>query len=134
MNEIDVLKKIASNLTARKSSAALSNYEVLCNNISFSHELFEKGIAYLEYIIDDLKSDLNDKRSLKGDFKENECLHPFISVIPNLLSSDLEAIKKLSAYTPPDNRQGVTVENVGTLHRGFVDYSMTWSSKTGQPS
>ena len=35
MNEIDVLKKIASNLTERKNSAALSNYRVLCSNIAF---------------------------------------------------------------------------------------------------
>ena len=45
MNEIDILKKLASNLTERKSVAALRNYEVLCNNISFSHDLLEKGIS-----------------------------------------------------------------------------------------
>ena len=55
MNEIDILKKIASNLTERKSTAALSNYDVLCNNISFVHGLFEKGIVYLEHIIGNFK-------------------------------------------------------------------------------
>lgn len=123
MNEIDVLKKIASNLTERKSSAALSNYDVLCNNISFLHGLFEKSIVYLEYIVNSLKYILDKKISLTGDFKENELLHPFVLIIPSLLSNDLEVIKKLSAYTSPDDRRGIKVENVGILHRGFIDYN-----------
>jgi hypothetical protein len=123
MNEIDVLKKIASNLTERKSSAALSNYDVLCNNISFLHGLFEKGIVYLEDIVDDFKSALRKTGSLKGDFQQNKCLYPFTSIVPSLLSNDLEAIKKLSVYTPPDDRCDIRVENVGALHRGFNDYN-----------
>lgn len=123
MNEIDILKKIASNLTERKNSAALSNYEVLCNNITFLHDLFEVGIRSLELIINALKCDLNNKAVLMQEFKENGRLHSFISIIPNVLSSDLETIKKLSLHTQPDNRNGVTINNVGCLHRGFIDYN-----------
>ena len=123
MNEIDILKKIASNLTERKSTAALSNYDVLCNNISFVHGLFEKGIVYLEHIIGNFKNTLECNISLNSDFKEKSCLHPFTSVIPSLLSNDLAALKKLSVYTPPDDRCGISTANVGALHRGFVDYN-----------
>jgi len=68
MNEIDVFNKIASNLTERKSVAALSNYEVLCNNISFSHGLYEKSIVYLSEIASDLKGVLNNNDLLKEQF------------------------------------------------------------------
>ena len=123
MNEIDVFNKLASNLTERKNVAALSNYEVLCNNISFSHGLYEKAIVYLSEIVFDLKGVLKDNDSLMVEFKEGKRLHPFSVVIPSLLSNDIEVLKKLSSYTLPDDRSGITVDNVGLLHRGFSDYS-----------
>ncbi len=123
MNEIDVFNKLASNLTERKSVAALSNYEVLCNNISFSHGLYEKSIVYLSEITSDLKGVLNNNDLLAEEFKEGKPLNPFSVIIPSLLSNDIEVIKKLSALTLPDDRSNITVDNVGLLHRGFNDYS-----------
>jgi len=123
MNEIDIFKKIASNLTERKSIAALSNYEVLCNNISFSHGLFQKGISYLTYIITELKDTLGNDRVLQIEYQKNKDLNPFISLIPSLLLNDLEVINKFSSYTAPDDRSGIDVNNVSKLHRGFVDYN-----------
>ena len=123
MNEIDILKILASNLTERKSDAALSNYEVLCNNISFSHGLFGKGINYLTYIVNELKAVLGDDNSLQSEYQENKDLNSFTLLIPSLLMNDLEVINKFSLYTAPDNRNGIDVDNVGKLHRGFVDYN-----------
>lgn len=123
MNEIDILKKLASNLTERKSVAALSNYEILCNNISFSHGLFEKGISYLTYIVTELKKILGNDSSLQSEYQENEDLNSFTQLIPSLLLNDLEAINKFSLYTAPDNRNGIDIDNVDKLHRGFVDYN-----------
>lgn len=123
MNEIDILKKLASNLTERKSVAALSNYEVLCNNISFSHGLLEKGINYLIYIVSELKSTLSKNSSLCCEFQNGNDLNPFVSIVPSLLSNDLEAINKISLHTYPDNRDDIDVGNVGELHKGFVEYN-----------
>lgn len=123
MNEIDILNKIASNLTERKSVAVLSNYEVLCNNISFSHGLFEKGISYLTYIATKLKPILDEDSLLQSEYRQNEDLNSFTLLIPILLLNDLEAISKLASYTMPDDRNGINIHNVGELHRGFVDYS-----------
>ncbi len=55
MKEIDIHKKLASNLSERKSFAALNNDKVLCNNNSFSHNLLEKGVSYLKNIVSELK-------------------------------------------------------------------------------
>jgi len=123
MNDIDVFNKLASNLTERKSVAALSNYEVLCKNISFSHGLYEKSIVYLSEITYDLKGILNNNDLLAEEFKEGKPLHPFSVIIPSLLSNDIEIMKKLSALTLPDDRANITVDNAGLLHRGFNDYS-----------
>ncbi len=45
MNEIDILKSIAENLSERKSTAALNNYEVLCNNIEYVNDLLFWGVS-----------------------------------------------------------------------------------------
>jgi hypothetical protein len=123
MNEIDILKKLASNLTERKSVAALSNYEVLCNNISFSHDLLEKGFSYLKHVVSELKCTLNKNSSLRYEYQNGNDLNPFASLVPSLLSNDLEAINKLSLHTAPDNRDDIDVDNVGELHKGFVEYN-----------
>lgn len=123
MNEIDILQKLASNLTERKSVAALSNYEVLCNNISFSHDLLGKGVNYLNYIVTELKSTLSTDSALRCDYQSGNDLNSFSIIVPSLLSNDLEAIKKLFLLTAPDNRDGIDEHNVGELHKGFVDYN-----------
>jgi len=69
VNEIDILKKLASNLTERKSVAALSNYEVLCNNISFSHDLLKKALSYLKHIVSQLKCTLDNNSSLHSEYQ-----------------------------------------------------------------
>lgn len=123
MNEIDILKKLASNLTERKNVAALSNYEVLCNNISFSHDLLEKGISYLKHIVSELKCTIDKNSSLRPEYQNGKDLNPFVSLVPSLLSNDMESINKLSLHTAPDNRDDIDVDNVGELHRGFVEYN-----------
>jgi len=123
MNEIDILKKLASNLTERKSIAALSNYEVLCNNISFSHDLLEKGLNYLRYIIYELKHKLNNNNLIRFEYQNGKDLYPFISIIPRLLSNDLEVINKLSLHTTPDVRDDINESNVEELHKGFIEYN-----------
>jgi hypothetical protein len=50
MDEIDVLKKISSNLPERRSSAALSNYRVLCDNIAVLNEAFAYAIGTMRLL------------------------------------------------------------------------------------
>jgi len=123
MNHIKIFKKLASNLTERKSTAALNNYEVLCNNIKFSHDLLDKGMSYLNFIISELKSVLEANTALNVEYQNGNDLSSFTQIVPSLLLNDHEAINKLFLLTEPDNREGVNENNVGELHRGFVDYN-----------
>ena len=119
MNELDVLNNIASNLTERKSSAALSNYEVLCNNISFTHGLLERGISYIEIIITKIKNIFRNNNLLNRDYQKNNTFNAFTLLIPSLLLNDLEIIKKLSIYSKPDDRKGINIDNLQKVTQRF---------------
>lgn len=123
MNEIDIFKKLASNLTERKSVAALSDYEVLHNNISFSHDLLEKGLSYLNYIVSEIKNITSTDESLQIKYQSGNDLNSFVLVIPCLLSNDLEVIRKLMLFTIADSHEEIDVDNVGKLHKGFIEYN-----------
>ncbi|PSN19370.1 hypothetical protein C7271_07625 [filamentous cyanobacterium CCP5] len=123
MNEIDIFKKLASNLTERKSIAALSDYEVLHNNISFSHDLLEKCLSYLNYIVSKIKNIISADESLQSKYRGGNDLNAFVLVIPSLLSNDLEVIRKLALLTMADSHEEIDINSVGKLHKGFIEYN-----------
>ena len=75
MNEKDVIKSIATNLSEKRSAAALNNYEVLYNNINYANKLldnFINNIIHLEKVIENnikISDNVNDK------FKDNSSLN-----------------------------------------------------------
>jgi len=123
MNEFEILKKISSNLTERKSSAALSNYEVLCNNIRFTNDLFKSAVHSFGGILSSIIESLEDEDLFNDDYKSAGNLHPFVSIVPRILSNNLAITEKFLLYTEPDDRTGIEVENVSLLHRGFMEYN-----------
>jgi hypothetical protein len=84
MNEIDVLKKVSSNLTDRKSSAALSNYRVLCNNIAFLSEAFANAIGTLRLLHGEIASLLKNDAFLNPQYKSGTGLNGFVPVVSRL--------------------------------------------------
>ncbi len=124
MTEIDILKSIAENLSERKSTAALNNYEVLCNNIKYVNDLLYWGTNSLKIIQSQtdtaFKNDVLVSANLKDDSKP---LFYFRSIVPRILLNDISVIEKFITYTQPDNRQGITVENVGKLKKTFIDFN-----------
>ncbi len=83
----------------------------------------EKGLSFLNYIVSEIKLTLNQNDSLSFNYQAGNDLHSFASIIPSLLSNDLEAIGKLSLLTASDSHDGIDVDNVGELHKGFVEYN-----------
>lgn len=123
MNEIDVLKKISSNLTERKNSAALSNYRVLCSNIAFLNEAFSDAISALRLMHGEIESSLKNDFLLTPRFKSSMDLNAFIPIISRLQLNSFSVFEKLAALTTPDDRAHITIENVSALSRGFDDYN-----------
>lgn len=124
MNEIDILKSIAENLSERKSTAALNNYEVLCNNIKFVNDLLLAGVYSLMNIQDQLEMTLKNDDSVSAEFKDHSknCFY-FRTIIPRILLNDINIIKKFIYYTQPDDRVGITIETVEKLKKNFLDFN-----------
>ena len=124
MTEIDILKSIAENLSERKSSAALNNYLVLCNNIKYVNDLFNYGVKSLSVIQGQIDSSLKNEKLVNSDFKDDtKPLYYFCKIIPRILSNDLKVCDKFIAYTKPDDRHAITIDNVGILAKNFLDYN-----------
>jgi len=123
MNEYEILRKFSSNLTERKNSAALSNYNVLYNNIKFVNDLFKFVVHSFLGLRLSIEESLKNDSLLNNEYKNTSDLHPFISIVPRILSNGLAVIEKFSLYTEPDDRSGVTTETIALLHRGFLEYN-----------
>lgn len=124
MNEIDILKSIAENLSERKSTAALNNYEVLCNNIKYVNDLLSWSVNSLKIVQEQTDRVFKSDASVTTDFKDNtKPLFYFRTIVPRILLNDISVTEKFIGYTQPDDRKGITIENVGQLKRTFLDFN-----------
>ena len=124
MNEIDILKSIAENLSQRNASAALNNYEVLCNNIKYVNNLLDYGVESLKETHSKMEIAYNNDNFVAEDFKDNSKEgYYFRTIIPHIVLNDINVIRKFIYYTQPDNRIGITVETVGKLKKDFLDFN-----------
>lgn len=124
MNEIDVFKSIAENLSERKSTAVLNNYEVLCNNIKYVNNLLLWATSSLMNIQKQLDTAYKNDSFVSDEFKDNSNKYfYFRMIIPRILLNDINIIKKFAYYTQPDDRAGITIETVGKLKKDFLDFN-----------
>lgn len=124
MTEIDILKSISENLSERKSTAALNNYEVLCNNIKYVNELLNWGVNVLGTVQNQIDKAFKNDDWVLADFKDNtKAEFYFRNIVPRILLNDISILKKFVAYTKADDRQGITVDNVAKLEKSFIDYN-----------
>ena len=124
MTEYDVLKSIADNLVERKSTAALNNYLVLCNNISYLSRVFEHTIDAIGRICSALNEKLSDDSNVQNEFKNpDEVPYLFRKLIPRILKNDLCICERCYLLTQADDRTGITVKNLHKLSKRFSDYN-----------
>jgi hypothetical protein len=124
LNEFDVFKTIAESLSERKSLTALSNYQVLNNNVSYVNNLFRESLSWLSKISNEMNQSLKSNRLASSEAKDNTYpLYYFRKIIPRLISNGIQISQKFQDHTTPDDRSNVTLENVYLLHKSFADYS-----------
>lgn len=124
MNDVDIFKVIAENLSERKSTAALNNYQVLCNNIDYVNKTFEFELLYLKAMQKEISVNLKNDSLLNADFLDpTKSEFYFRNILPRILLNDINIYEKFLLNTMPDNRRNIKLENVSELRRSFIDYS-----------
>lgn len=123
MTDTDILRQIASAFSERKSSAALSNYLVLSNNIKYVNDVLRFAVHVFSGIESAAARSLGTPGNCTPDYREAASRAPFTQIIPRVVANGLAVLEKFVLHTAPDDRGGVTVENVSKLHRGFMDYN-----------
>jgi hypothetical protein len=122
-NEFDTIKIIAENLSERRNLTALSNYQVLNNNIDFVNNLFDRSLICLFEISNEIQTILQNDVSVSPRAKDQSCpLYYFRQVLPRLINNDIQISLKFKQCTGPDNRTNVSLENVTVLRKLFADY------------
>ena len=124
MNENDIIKAIATNLSGKRNLAALNNYEVLYHNINYVNELLvdfknnivelqaeiEKKIKIIESVNDEFKDDSNSK-------------FYFRDIVPRVILNDIAILERFCTVAKGDERQEIGIDNIQLLKKGFIDYS-----------
>ena len=124
MNEKDIIKSIATNLSEKRNSAALNNYEVLYNNINYITGLLDNFINYLIDLENDIENNIKISDNVNDDFKTGtSSKFYFRDIIPRILLNDTEILKKFSVVSRGDDRTGIENNNVHLLKKEFIDYS-----------
>jgi hypothetical protein len=123
MDATDILKAISKNLSQRNSAAALSNYEVLCNNIGHLNRSLDKSLSQLVGTLEAVAAEFSNESHLRAEYQHGKAKAPFTAVIPTILRNSFSILQKFVQRSSPDDRNGVTVETVGQLQRSFDDYN-----------
>jgi hypothetical protein len=123
MTADEILSRIASTLSERKNSAALSNYEVLANNIKYVNNVLKAALRDLAGIQVSAARALSVPHNRTPDFADGTRLAPFAQIVPRVIANSLSVLEKFALQTEPDDRSGITIENVSRLRRGFLEYS-----------
>lgn len=124
MNDLDVLNKIASNLTERKSAAVLSDFDVLVSNIRFVHHAFSTATSHLETGQDILTESLCNDANIISPYKNGEDLEAFPKIVRSLLGNGRAIIDRVVSETKPDSYESRDSRDFSKIpKKTFNDYS-----------
>ncbi|MWP48079.1 hypothetical protein [Gilliamella sp. Pas-s27] len=112
MTEIDILKIISSNLTNRKTSSALSDYNVLCNNINYLNTAFKSYIQLLNETQEKISEEFECDASLNEKYKSDKDLNSILPIVNRIVKNSIVVFEKFSNLTKSDVREGVNNENI----------------------
>lgn len=102
MTEIEILKIISSNLTDNKNSSALSNYNVLCNNISYLNTAFKSYLDLLGTLQKNISDEFENDDSLNDEYKDGKDLNSMLPIVNRIIKNGIAIFKKFSKLTMSD--------------------------------
>ena len=93
--DIDVLKILTDNFKERNHGAALSNYNILCNNISFLNNTLYKYIDFFKSFIPKLDENIHVNDCLNTDCTDNSKSAYYLKIlIPRIIKNNMEILEK----------------------------------------
>lgn len=123
MDALEILNKIASNLTNRKKAAALSNYKVLCNNIKHLNTSLHNSLIKINDLVNEISLLFNDDRNIQDDFKNDGSMASMKPIVLRLIQNELCIQKRFLQATTADTREKISIPDVSNLSRGFDEYN-----------
>ncbi|MBB5213323.1 hypothetical protein [Microbulbifer hydrolyticus] len=124
MNDLDVLNKIASNLTERKGAAVLSDFDVLVSNIQFVHHALSTATGHLKAGQDSLSESLGHDVEISSPYKAGENLEAFPKIVRSLLGNGRAIIDRVVTETKPDSYESRNRGDFSNIpKKTFNDYS-----------
>lgn len=123
LDDTAALKIIAERLSNRKNLSALSNYQVLNNNILYVNNVLNSILGRFLEISGSLKKTLEADANASSFAKtRNSPLYYFRQILPRLIENDIQISVRFSYCTSSDDRSGIQLENVNLLNKSFTDY------------
>lgn len=117
----EVLGVIAANLTAVKSTAALSHYPSLRVQTRNLNDGMAKSIDAISSVLVALKTALNDDASVSDEFRDRDNpLYHYRQLAPRIIENLLLITRKLLKETPPE--PSLEVHELEKLHDKFEDF------------
>lgn len=123
MTDIEILKIISRHLTDKKNSSALSDYDVLCNNINYLNTAFKSYLQLLSYSQEKISEEFESDASLNEKYQSDKDLNSILPIINRIVKNSIVILKKYSALTKSDVREGVTMENIHLQAKRFDHYN-----------
>lgn len=123
MTDIDILKIISNNLTNKKNSTALSDYDVLCNNIHYLNTAFSDYTSILSSTQIEILASFQNDDLLNDDYKSDKDLNAILFIANRIIKNGVVIFRKFSDLTKPDDRENITFSNINEKAKTFRDYN-----------
>lgn len=123
MTDIDILKIISNNLTNKKNSTALSDYDVLCNNIHYLNTALSDYISILSSTQLDVFHSFQKDDLLNENYKSDKDLNAILFIANRIIQNGIVIFRKFSDLTKSDDRKNTTLSNIQEKAKTFRDYN-----------
>ena len=123
MTEIEILKIIPSSLTNKKNSTALSDYNVLCNNINSRNTAFKSYLQLLSETQEKISEEFENDASLNEEYRSGKDLNSILPIVNRIVKNSIVVFEKFSNLTKSDVREGVNMENIHMQAKKFTHYN-----------
>ena len=91
MNENDIIKSVACNLSEKRKAAALNNYEVLYDNINYVNDLLCSFLKFVTALQIDIEKKIKVTKNLNNEFKTvSDPLFYFRAIVPRIMLNILK--------------------------------------------